>query len=229
MSHQSTQRKEQTSRHRDVEERSRARAYVPERRPLITALAAAGLVGTVAFAVVAVLLGLVRPGYSFVAQPVVALMSGPNAWVQDVNFVLLGASVIATAIGLQLGVRPSRLGALGAALLVLSGVGPVWAAITDPVPVHFAITFLGAGIGLVVLSRRMTHDPRWHSLAGYALATGIAILVVLPIHSVLALPEGAPLHSLWGLLNWSALALWVTCIAVLAHRLLRVATAADGS
>jgi hypothetical protein len=40
---------------------------------------------------------------------------------------------------------------------------------------------------------------------------------------VFALPEGAPLHPWWGLLNWSALALWVTCTAVLAGRLLRVA------
>jgi hypothetical protein len=195
----------------------------PQRRPSIVGLATACLVGTVAVAVVAVVLGLIRPGYSFVANPVVALMSGPNAWVQDVNFVVLGVSVIAAAIGLHLGLRASRWGALGPALLALSGVGPVLAGVTAPVPVHFAITFLSAGIGLLVLSRRMAHDPMWDGLAWYALATGIAILVVIPIHSVFALPEGAPLHAWWGLLNWTALALWVTCTAVLASRLLRLA------
>lgn len=195
----------------------------PRRRPQIVALAAVAVAGIVVSAVVAVVLGLVRPGYSFVANPVVALMFGPNAWAQDVNFVVLGASVIAAAIGLHLGVRASRWGALGPALLGLSGVGPVLAGVTAPVPVHFVVTFLGAGTGLIVLSRRMAHDPRWNSLAGYALATGIAILVVIPIHSALALPEGATLHRWWGLLNWSALALWVTCTAVLASRLLRVA------
>lgn len=195
----------------------------PRRRPQVVALAAVGVVGIVVAAVVAVVLGLIRPGYSFVANPVVALMSGPNAWVQDVNFVVLGASVIAAAAGLHLGLRPSRWGALGPALLALSGVGPVLAGVTAPVPVHFVVTFLSAGIGLLVLSRRMVPDPRWDGLAGYALATGIAILVVIPIHSALALPEGAPLHPWWGLLNWSALALWVTCTAVLAGRLLRVA------
>lgn len=195
----------------------------PQRRQQIVALAAVGTVGIVVSVVVAVLLGVIRPGYSFVANPVPALMSGPNAWVQDVNFIVLGISVIAVAIGLLHGVRPNRWGALGPALLALSGVGPVLAGVTDPVPVHFAITFLAAGIGLIVLGRGMTQDSRWHSLAGYARTTGIAILVVIPIHSLLALPESAPLHPWWGLLNWSALALWVTCTAVLGGRLLHLA------
>lgn len=195
----------------------------PRRRRQIVALAVVGLVGTIVVAVVAVVLGLIRPGYSFVAQPIVALMSGPNAYVQDINFVVLGASVIAVAIALHLDVRRSRWGALGPALLGLSGVGPVLAGVTDPAPVHFAITFLCAGIGFIVLSRRMTNDARWHRLAGYALTTGMAILVVIPIHSVLALPEDAPLHPWWGVLNSSALALWMTCTAVLAGRLLHLA------
>ena len=216
------------SRPHEVREHSRRRQHDgtiadQRRRPQVIALAAVGVVGIVVPAVVAVVLGLIRPGYRFVANPVVALMSGPNAWVQDVSFVVLGASMIAAAIGLHLGLRPSRSGVLGPALLALSGVGPVLAGVTAPVPVHFALTFLSAGIGLLVLSRRMARDPRWDSLAGYALATGVAILVVIPIHSALALPEGGPLHRWWGLLNWSALALWVTCTAVLAGRLLRVA------
>jgi hypothetical membrane protein len=196
--------------------------HSPQRRRLIVALAAVGVVGIVVSAVVAVVLGLTRPGYSFVAEPVVALMSGPNAWMQDVNFVVLGVSVVAAAIGLHLAVRPSRWGAPGPALLALSGLGPVLAGVTAPVPVHFVVTFLGAGIGLIVLSRQVAH-PSWDGLAGYVLATGIAILIVIPIHSVFALPAGAPLHPWWGLLNWSALALWVTCTAVLSGRLLRVA------
>ncbi len=195
----------------------------PQRRRVIVALAAVAVVGIGVSAVVAVVLGLARPGYSFVAESVVALMFGPNAWIQDVNFVVLGVSVVAAAIGLHLAARSSRWGGLGPALLALSGLGPVLAGVTAPVPAHFVVTFLGAGIGLTVLSRRIAHDPGWDGLAGYALATGIAILVVIPIHSALALPQGAPLHPWWGLLNWSALALWVTCTAVLAGRVLRVA------
>jgi len=161
-----------------------------------------------------------------VAHPVVALVAGPSGWVQDVNFVVLGSLMIAFAIGLHLGVRPTRWAVLGPGLFALSGIGPVWAGVTGPRPAHFLMTFLGAATGLIVLSQSMAREPRWQRLAGYALTTGIAILVVIPLHSLLALPADAPLHAWWGLFNWSAITLWLTCTAVLALRLLRVARAA---
>jgi hypothetical membrane protein len=212
-----------------MEQHSRPRVHVPERRPLITALAAAGIAGPVVFAVVALALGLLRSGCSFVADPVVKLVAGPSGWVQHVSFVVLGSFMIAYAIGLHLSVRPTRWGVLGPALLVLSGIGPVVAGVTSPIPPHFLITFLGAGIGLIVISRRMVPDPRWHSLAAYSLTTGIAILAVIPTHSVLALPPGTPLHPWWGLLNYLAITLWPACTVVLALRSLRIARTADGS
>ena len=84
---------------------------------MIAALAAAGILGPVVFAVVTVAQGLLRPGYSFMADPVVALVAGPNSWVQDLNFVVLGAAMIAFAIGLHLGVRPTRWAVAGPGLL----------------------------------------------------------------------------------------------------------------
>lgn len=83
-----------------------ARARQPS--PVIAILAAAGVVGPVVFVVAAVMQGLVRQGYSFVAQPVAALETGPRGWVQDVNFIVLGSLMIALALGLHLGVRPTR-------------------------------------------------------------------------------------------------------------------------
>jgi Protein of unknown function (DUF998) len=121
--------------------------------------------------VVAVVQGLLRPGYSFVAHPVVALVAGPSGWVQDENFVVLGAAMIAFAIGLHLGVRPTRWAVVGAALFALSGIGPLWAGVAGPRPAHFLLNFLGAAIGLIVLSRPMARDPSWQRLAGYALTT----------------------------------------------------------
>jgi len=203
-----------------------ATAQALKPRPVLAALAAAAIVGPVVFAVVAVVQGLLRPGYSFVADPVVALVAGPSGWVQDLNFVLLGAAMIAFAIGLHLGVRPTRWAVVGPGLLVLSGIGPLWAGVAGPRPAHFLMTFLGAATGLIILSRPMARDPSWQRLAGYALTTGIAILVVIPLHSLLALPTDAPLHPWWGLFNWSAITLWLTCTVVLALRLLRVARAA---
>jgi Protein of unknown function (DUF998) len=142
-----------------------------------------------------------------VADPVVALVAGPSGWVQDLNFVVLGAAMIAFAVGLRLGVRPTRWAVAGPGLFALSGIGPLWAGLAGPRPAHFLLTFLGAAIGLIVLSRPMACDPSWQPLAGYALTTGIGILVVIPIHSLLALPADGPLHPWWGLFNWSAIAL----------------------
>ncbi len=196
---------------------------IARRSPQVGALGTMGVVGVAVAAAVSVVLGVIRPGYSFVALPIVALLSGPNALVQSANFVVLGVSVILAAAGLHLGIRPGRFGASGPALLALSGVGPVLAGLTGPVPVHFVVTFVGAGIGLILVSRRMAHDPAWQRPARYALVTGVMILVLIPIHSALALPDGAPLHPWWGLLNWTVVALWLTCTAVLAGRLVRLA------
>jgi len=87
------------------------------------------------------------------------------------------------------------------------------------------MTFLGAGIGLIVMSRRMAGDPRWRRVATYALATGIAVLLLLLAGAGLVRPPGAPLHPSWGLFQWALLAVWFPCTVVLALRLLRVARA----
>ena len=229
------------SKQRAVEQHSRPPAGdALERRSVIAALAAAGIAGPVMFAVVALVQSLLRPEHSLVADPISALAAGPSGWVQDVNFFVFGSLMIAYAIGLHLGVRPTRWGVVGLAFLVLSGVGLVWAGLfpaTDATGapqndrilhiVVFPITFLGAGSGLIVMSRRMAGDPGWQRLATYALATGITVLLLLLVGAGLVLPPGAPLHPWWGLFQWILLAVWFPCTVVLALRLLRVTRVAD--
>ena len=120
---------EQMSKQRDVEQHSRPPAGddALERRSVIAALATAGIAGPIMFAMVAPVQSLLRPEHSLVADPISALAAGPSGWVQDVNFLLFGSLMIAYAIGLHLGVRPTRWGVVGLAFLVLSGVGLVWA------------------------------------------------------------------------------------------------------
>ena len=65
------------------------------------------------------------------------------------------------------------------------------------------------------------------SLATYALATGIALLVMFVAFGVLVGPDDAPLHPWAGLAQRVVLAVWFSCTIVLALRLLRGIRAAD--
>ena len=117
----------------------------------------------------------------------------PNGWVQQINFVVFGVLMIAFAIALHLGMRPSRGGEIGPAIIMLTGVGLVLAGAAFPLredaagltydpgghAINGMMNSLSAGIGLTVVSRRMTRDPRWRSLAAYALAAWFPCTIVL--------------------------------------------------
>ena len=210
-----------------------------ERRSVLSALALAGIAGPIIFAVFALMHSLLREDHSLAEHPVSALAAGPSGWIQNVNFLLFGSLMIAYAIGLHLGVHPGRWGLVGFALLVLSGIGLMWGGLfpaTDATGsfdedrlLHipgFIMTFLGGGIGLIVMSRRMARDLRWKSLATYALLSGIAMLVLIVVGGGLVRPPGSPLHAWFGLFQWVLLAVWLPCTVVLAIRLLRLARVA---
>ena|SRR5688572_19885163 len=208
-----------------------------DRSAIVATLAAAGIVAPILFTVAFIAQGLLRPEYSHVAMPVSALATGPSGWVQNLNFFIFGFLMTAYAIGLHLGVRPSRAGLVGFAFLLLSGAGLVLAGVfpleVDASgairagqvlhPVAGFMSFLGAGFGLIAMSRGMTGDPRWRSLAAYALASGVAIVVVFLIIGASATRPDAPLYPWLGLVQRVALAVWFPCTIVLALRLLRVA------
>jgi hypothetical membrane protein len=90
----------------------------------------------------------------------------------------------------------------------------------------FVMTFLGGGIGLIAMSRRMARDPRWQGLATYALLSGVAMLVLIAVGGGLVRPPGAPVHTWFGLFQWVLLAVWLPCTVVLALDLLGLARGA---
>lgn len=59
-----------------------------------------GALGATLFVVVFLLDGMTRPGYSPTRHTVSALALGPRGWLQQANFVLCGAAVTASAVGL---------------------------------------------------------------------------------------------------------------------------------
>lgn len=179
--------------------------------------------------------------YDPVAESVSALEAGPNGWVQQLNFVVFGLLTIAFAVGLHLGVRRSRAGIAGPAILVLRGVGLLLAAALplredaagvtyDPgghVVAGFTY-FLSSGVWLIVMSRRMARDPQWRGVATYALASGITMVGLFVAIGRLVIPEDAPLHPWAGLAQRVALAVLFPCMIVLGLRLLRLVRAEPG-
>jgi hypothetical membrane protein len=180
---------------------------------------------------------LLRPDHSLIRDPISALAAGSSGWIQDTNFLAFGTLMIAYGIGLQRGVAPTTRSIVSQAFLVLSGVGLIWAGLFparapdgafEDRAIHtpgFVLTFVGAGIGLILMSRRMRADARWMPLAPYAFATGVATLVLFVIGAVLVRPASGPLHPWLGLFQWILLAVWLPCTVVLARRLLQVAQA----
>jgi hypothetical membrane protein len=158
-------------------EEPRARRNPPWVR--IPALAWAGIVGPVLFTVAFLAQdALRRDEFSPVAEPVSALEVGPKRWVQQVNFLVFGLLTMAHAIGLHRGWVQRGGGWVGPALLFITGIG-LLAAGTFPLREDAAgitydpgghtvagmIFFLGSPATLIVLSRRMRHDPSWRGMA----------------------------------------------------------------
>ena len=194
-------------------------------------MAKAGIIGPICFTTLVVLQGLLLPDYSHVRLPISALAAWPTGWIQNANFCAAGVFTMAFAVALHNGVQPTRLGGTGVALLVLGGVGLVWAGLfpwkmvdgvpTETVPhVIGAVTvFTATGLGFIVFSRRMIADPQWRDLAAYTMLTGIAVLVMFVVVGFFAIDDGAPLHAWAGLLQRVLCAVWFTCLIVLALRL----------
>ncbi|CAN5881426.1 hypothetical protein BH23ACT12_BH23ACT12_06350 [soil metagenome] len=174
--------------------------------------------------------------YSPIAEPVSALEAGPYGWVQQVNFVVFGLLTIAFAVGLHRRVQQTTAGILGPALLFISGIGLLLAAIFplredatgatyDPGGhVVAGLTFfLSSALGLIVLSRRLAHDPSWRSIAMYTLVAGAVALAGFILMGRFVMPDRAPLHDFAGLAQ-RMLILFVVfpCRIVLSFRLLRL-------
>jgi hypothetical membrane protein len=203
----------------------------------------AGILGPVLFTVAFLAQDAVRAGgYDPIAEPVSALAAGPSWWVQQLNFVVFGVLTLVFAAGLQVGIRRTRLGWLGPALLFVSGIGLLLAAAFplaqdasgatyDPGG-HFVaglLFFPTSAAGLIALSRRLRRDPRWRGLATYTLAAGVTAIAGVVTMVALVLPDDAPLHAWAGLAQRALiLAVLFPCRVVLAARLLREGTASPG-
>ena len=206
-------------------------------RPPLKPIAIAGMIGPISFSTLVIAQGILQPDYSHVVMPISALAAWPAGWIQNLNFFLSSTLLAAFAVGLHGAIHATRFGFIGIALLVGSSVGLFLAGlfpwikvngVPTETPQHVigaVLTFSCASTGLIVLSRRMASDPRWHDLSAYVLGTGIVMLILFIVVGGFAIDEGTPFHRWAGLLQRVLVVAWFACLLVMAGRVLRLAPA----
>lgn len=156
---------------------------------------------------------------------------------------ILGLLTVVLAVGLHRGVCRSRWGAAGPVLLALGGVGllalggvrlmgALEAALSTIGPSLFWFPF-AIPAGVLLVSRRMSLDPRWRGLAAPTLGAGIiGLIALLGLYAGSVLIWVLPAWTdgemqfpgwIWLLLLPGLVLGWLACIVVLSVRLWRVA------
>lgn len=196
------------------------------------ALAAfAGIVGPVLFTLLVLGLGSLQPDYHPWVESISAISLGPGGWLQDVNFVVFGILMGAFTIALYRGVQPGPASLTGLAASMLSALGIVLMGVfpmtmdkvgvivqTGNHAVASLVAYVGAAVGLIALSRLLAADPPWTRYAAFTNKCGMTMALILPA-LLAAMPASSPVHLAVGVLQRGALALWFTCVIVLAIRL----------
>ena len=150
----------------------------------------AGIIGPILYTLVFTLDGAFRPGYSAINVAVSFLLLGSNGWIEIANYIVLGLLLIVFALGfLQWRSAVITAGWRRAitALLVLSGLGFVMAALFLPDPVGdlqlsvharlheiaFTLVFLPLGISCLLIGNQFRKIAGWRIHGWYSMITGL--------------------------------------------------------
>lgn len=205
------------------------------------ALLRCGVLGPALFMLIVLLLGVSRPGYDALRHPVSSFAIGERGWLQNANFLLVGAALVVCATGLRRALRsgPGRL--WGPLLIGLAGVGLFGAGLctTDPAfgyptdaPLALAqytlwgrlhsafslLLFLGLPPACFILCRRFA-DERCRGWAAYSLLSGLGMLVAFVAASA-GFTQDPRLVGVAGVFQRLSIALGLLWVAALAARLL---------
>jgi hypothetical protein len=188
------------------------------------------LFGSVFYFSVLTIEGLLRPDFHAANMLISELAVGPWGWIQDVNFIVFGLSILlfALAVALEFGAtRPAR---IGVTLLAFIGICMVASGIfvIDPVPAkgvvikfaeinprmasfhskfHYAIgttafVLAPASCFCFVMADRLNTSPTWQAFRRWSLVLGIAMLLGLTLLKVSTLPlDTNPLRAWYGIVQ----------------------------
>ncbi len=97
-------------------------------------LALAGILGPPFFVIVFLVLGFIKPGYDPVVRFVSEGSIGELGWIQIVNFLVFGATLLVFSLALWQGFGPRLSGRIGSVLIGIVGVGALAAGVfvADP-------------------------------------------------------------------------------------------------
>ena len=198
-----------------------------------------GVIGPVVFISVVVLGGVLYEGYSHVGQKISELggEGAEFAVVQNLNFILLGVSVIGFAWALARVIGPPVWGplsigvfglssAIGSALLPCDVTCQGATTVGLLHNVSGLVGFVAAVVGMLVLARRWRADPSWSSHARFT--KGMAIIAVVGLVGFV-ITEATATAGIAGIVQRvfvSALLLWVTVTAI---RMIAVLYRADAA
>lgn len=165
---------------------------MPESSPLVHRAVRSGgvllAVAAIQFVVAMILVQDRYPRYSLTANYISDLggASSPWALVFDGSVIALGAIAILAFLLIWSAFEPGARRAAGLGVLILAGAGAIGVGVF-PETTHVlggrmhgivsAIAFVGAGVGLLLLSFAMNRPDRWHWSRPYALVSGAVILV----------------------------------------------------
>jgi hypothetical protein len=122
------------------------------------------LAGSALYFGVIMLEGLLRPDYQATTMFISELELGSRGFVQMVNFVVFGLSILIFAMGVAFAFGKTRAGRIGVTLLMIIGLCEVASGVfvIDPVPVS-GVTFSPVGIG--------PHHMSFHSKFHYVVSS----------------------------------------------------------
>ena len=195
-------------------------------------LAICGIIGPILYTIVVIVLGLLRPGYSHVAQSMSELgeVGAPNAIIMNTaGFPLLGLLMIAFAFGLHRGISQGKGSKIGPALIALSGATLVMTGIfhCDPGCVDVSMVGITHSVFAMIsafammlaplaLCPRLYRDRLWQGYLYYSLATVIVAGLISAVY-------GFNVFEPWnGALQRASMGVALLWMEVMAIRLLRV-------
>jgi hypothetical protein len=151
--------------------------------------AVAGIVGSVAFVATFTIEGWLRPGYDAQRMFVSELALGPRGLVPILNFVACDFATILFARGMraEFPAAPAAtrllhvvgVGLIGGGLFVMDPLGTPLGRLSWHGLLHGvfgAAFFYCAPIACFLFTRHFREAPRWRSLAGYTLGTGVVTI-----------------------------------------------------